>query len=89
MNEEDDIEIPEEIGETVVPGLSEAEYKKIRKEAIDRAKTTNHQWIMKGRGMIMCTSCDFPHATYVPMNKRLIGIDKSTGLPIFTDEITV
>jgi hypothetical protein len=80
-NQEKPIESIDEVVKTVVPGLSQAEYEKIRTEAIEKAKSVRHNWKMKGRGVLECTSCEYPHRSYVPTNKRLVGIDDD-GLPI-------
>lgn len=74
-NEEEDISSPEDLVETLVPGLSRDEYENIRLEAHEKAKTTRHAWIMKGRGRLTCTSCEIPHATHIPLNKILKGIN--------------
>jgi hypothetical protein len=81
MSDEKPIDSVEELIETVVPGLSTAEYEKIREEAIEKAKTTRHQWVMKGRGRLMCKSCPFPHTSFVDPSMILKGIDDQ-GIPI-------
>lgn len=86
MNEEQEqkpVESIEEVIETLVPGLTTAEYERIRQQAIEKVKNTKHAWVMKGRGVITCTSCEYPHRSYVPMDKRLTGIDEA-GNPVFT-----
>lgn len=70
--------------ETLVSGLSQEEYDKIRDNAIEEAKTKQHAWVMKGRGKLVCTSCDYPHVSYIPMNKTQVGIDDQ-GKPILND----
>lgn len=75
-----EVERPIEISETVVPGLSAAEYDAIRNNALERAKTTKHGWRMKG-GWLRCTTCEYPHGQFVGVNKVLVGID-SEGKPI-------
>lgn len=81
--QEEPIENADEMAETIA-GLTVDEYEKIRKEALEKAKNTKHQWVQKGRGKITCTSCPFPHTSFIPMNKSLVGIDNS-GLPILKD----
>ena len=79
--EEEPIKSIEDVSENLVPGLSKAEYEKIRTEALEKAKSARHAWVMKGRGKLTCTSCDFPHVSYIPTNLVLAGID-SDGKPI-------
>lgn len=77
-----EIEITEEqFFENVVPGLSKEEYQKIREEALEKAKNAKHNWVQKGNEII-CTSCEYPHGSYIPHDVRLVGIDNS-GLPVF------
>lgn len=80
-NPEEVIESADDLIETIVSGLSSAEYEKIRNEAIEKAKTTRHEWRMKGRGKLTCTSCPVKHTSYIPMNKILTGISDD-GTPI-------
>lgn len=70
-------------GETVAPGISVQQYQKIRSNALDEAKKTIHHWRQKGDWLI-CSSCPFPHATFVGRDKRMIG-EKADGTPIFED----
>lgn len=71
----------EEQIETLVEGLSHSELERIRQEAREKARNTRHEWRMKGRGVLACISCSFPHRTYIPMNITLTGID-THGNPI-------
>jgi hypothetical protein len=73
--QEELIENTADLIETLVPGLSKADYERTRSEALEKAKNTRHAWVMKGRGKLTCTSCPFPHVSYIPMNKTLVGID--------------
>lgn len=66
-------------GETVNPGINIEEYKKIREEALKKAKSVKHNWKQKGQWLI-CDSCPFPHASFIG-DKILVGIDEN-GLPI-------
>jgi len=70
-------------GETVIPGISAHEYERIRNEALDKAKKVIHHWRQKGNQLI-CNSCPFPHATFIPRDKRMIG-EMADGTPIFED----
>ena len=78
----EEIQSAEELVENIA-SMSKAEYDSIRSNALEEAKNTRHEWRMRGRGKLYCTSCAFPHSSYVPMNKILVGIDEQ-GLPIFT-----
>lgn len=80
---ENEIEVGsvEEMIENIAPGMSVAEYEQIRQNALEEAKNTKHEWRMKGRGKLCCLSCSFPHTSYIPMNKVLVGIDEN-GLPL-------
>lgn len=79
--EVEEIQSVEEMIETIAPGLSQDEYQKIRSDALETARRTRHEWRMRGRGKLYCTSCPIPHASYIPMNMVLTGIDEA-GLPI-------
>lgn len=79
--EEKPIENIEDVIETVVPGLSVGEYEKIRGEAIEKAKTIKHDWRMKGRGVLECRSCPFPHKAYIDPSKVMTGVDEM-GHPV-------
>ncbi len=70
-------------GETVELGLSEAELEAQRKEAREKFKKTKHNWHMKG-GWLCCDTCEYPHQTFLGLNKVMTGIDKS-GSPILVD----
>lgn len=83
-NQEQEVEKAEDLIENLVPGLSQDEYEKIRQGALEEAKTKRHAWVMRGRGKLVCTSCPYPHVSYIPMNKTLIGID-SEGNPVLKD----
>lgn len=65
-----------------VAQISQQEYESIRQRALDEAKTRKHAWVQKGRGMLRCTSCPFPHTAYIDPHLRLIGLDDQ-GNPIF------
>jgi len=80
-SEEKPIEAAEEFAETIDPGLSEAELQRIRHEAIEKAKKAKHAWVAKGRGILLCTSCEFPHRAFIDQNKVLVGIEPD-GTPI-------
>lgn len=88
MNEDQEksqeVEKAEDLIENLVPGLSQEEYESIRQRAIEEGKTKRHAWVMKGRGKLVCTNCPFPHVSYVPMDKTLIGIDDK-GQPVLKD----
>lgn len=40
-----------------------------------------HRWVQKGPYLV-CKSCPLEHATYIGMDKQLIGFDEE-GLPLF------
>lgn len=75
IDQEEPIKSAEDLVETLVPGLSKADYEKIRSDALEKAKTTLHEWRMRGRGKLVCTSCPIPHTSYIPTNKIMTGID--------------
>jgi ElaB/YqjD/DUF883 family membrane-anchored ribosome-binding protein len=81
-NKDEEIKSVDELIENVA-GMTKDEYESIRDKAHEEAKNTRHEWRMRGRGKLYCTSCVLPHSSYVPMNKILVGIDEQ-GLPIFT-----
>ncbi len=83
-NQEQEIEKAEDLIENLVPGLSTTEYEQIREKAIEEGKSKKHAWVMRGRGKLVCTSCEYPHVSYIPMNKTLVGIDDE-GNPILKD----
>lgn len=73
--------LAEKLAETIEAGLSQNEIERIRLEARERARSTRHEWRLKGRGVLACTSCPFPHRTYIPTNLTLTGIDEN-GNPL-------
>lgn len=45
----------------------------------------NHEWRQQGP-YIICKSCQLEHASWIGMNKQMVGIDKE-GKPILKDII--
>ena len=84
--EEIEINSPEDLADTLVPGLLKEEYQKIRKKALEEAKARKHAWVLKGRGKLVCTSCEYPHTAFIDPNLKLTGIDEN-GNPIFDKNI--
>lgn len=78
------IESIEDVVESFVPGLSQIEYENIRNKALEKAKTIRHSWVAKGRGVLVCTSCEFPHRAFIESDKILVGVDEN-GNPILKD----
>ena len=70
--------------ETLVPGLTEKEYHRIREEALEKAKSVRHDWKLKG-GFLCCDSCEFPHRSFIGNDKVMTGIDEQ-GSPILKDK---
>lgn len=70
--------------EQVHPGISEKELEEIRRSALVKAQSANHAWIQRGWNII-CTSCEYTHASSIPVTKQLVGV--KDGKPILTDII--
>lgn len=47
---------------------------------LPQVQLTGHQWIQQG-AQIICRSCPFEHASYVPPGYQLYGTDER-GLPL-------
>lgn len=77
----EEIESVDELIENVA-SISKEEYERIRNQALEDARTRRHNWVMKGRGRLTCTSCPFPHTSFIDPRLKLIGIDEQ-GNPIF------
>lgn len=85
MNEDKEIEQAEDLIEAVAPGISMNEYNEIREKALGEAKARRHAWVMKGVYLV-CTSCPFPHRSFIGNDKVLIGIDDN-GNPILKQKV--
>ena len=72
----------EELFEQVATGLSREDIDKIRKEALEKAKTVRHEWRQKGN-TLYCKTCPNQHGSYI-YGKQLVGINEQ-GLPILTN----
>ncbi len=55
----------------------------IRKQAVEKAKATRHEWRQKGI-WVYCRSCDNEHGFYVGVKKQLVGVSED-GKPILID----
>jgi hypothetical protein len=62
---------------------SEEDIAQIREKAVEKIKTSKHTWRQKGAWLV-CTSCEYPHGTYIGTHKLLIGVDEENN-PIFKD----
>lgn len=49
-------------------------------DELPQVQLTGHQWVQRG-AQIICNSCPFDHASYIPPGYQLYGTDKG-GLPI-------
>ncbi len=61
--------------------IPEAVIEERREYAKQKARGAIHTWKQKG-GWVKCNSCDYPHAFRIESNKKMIGIDKETGMPV-------
>lgn len=52
---------------------------------IPDAQLAGHNWRQRGTELI-CESCPFTHATYIPPDKQLYGID-DRGLPMIRNVV--
>jgi len=71
----------EDLIENLVPGISKDELESLRKNAIDKAKTTRHSWKQKGFWLV-CRSCEYPHSSWIGPGKVMVG-EQDDGTPIF------
>lgn len=58
----------------------EKETKEFDLDGLPQVQLTGHQWIQRG-AQILCNSCPFEHASYIPPGYQLFGTDEG-GLPI-------
>lgn len=59
--------------------FSENQIEEIRTAALQKARETVHRWRQKGPYLV-CTSCPFPHATWLGNDKQMVG--EENGIPI-------
>lgn len=79
-------EVPVELSEPIVPGLSKDEYEAIRSNALSNAKNVVHHFRQRGP-WIRCITCENSHGAWVGTHVRMIG-EKEDGTPIFEKVLT-